>query len=197
MTAVLRALAAAMLLAMIQAPPAPADEAQEQAAVALAQTLAGDAHAAMTATGLDAAARFEMTKQAVSAAFAFDVWEKFLVGDRNLDEAQRGEFRALLPGFLSRLYADQLGKGMGAAPVIEGARTVRSDVMVAARIPRAAAKPLPVEYRVRDFEERGPLVIDIMVGGVSFLVLKRDEFRGILDRKGPEGLLAYIRAHAT
>lgn len=197
MPAIVRSLAAALLIAIAQALPAHADGVPEQAAIALTRTLAGDAHAAMTAEGLDATARFERVKQAVSAAFAFDVWERFLVGDRNLADAQRDEFRALLPGFLSRLYADQLGKGMEAAPVIEGARTVRSDVMVSARIPRTASQPLPVEYRVRDFEGRGPLVIDIMVGGVSFLVLKREEFRGILDSKGPEGLLAFIREHAA
>jgi ABC-type transporter MlaC component len=197
MTAVLRLLAAALLIAIVPAPPVQADAAREQAAIALARTLAGDAHAAMTVAGIDEKDRLERVRQAVAAAFAFDVWERYLIGDRNLADAQRAEFRALLPGFLSRLYADQLGKGMDAAPVIEGARTVRSDVMVAARIPRTAAQPLPVEYRVRDFEGRGSLVIDIMVGGVSFLVLKRDEFRGILDRKGPEGLLAFMRAHAA
>jgi ABC-type transporter MlaC component len=193
----LRSLVAALLAVLALAGPAAAGEAEEAAARAVAGRLAGDAHAAMTEPGLDDAARFARVRQAVSDAFAFDVWEKFLVGDRDLTEAQRAEFRDLLPGFLTRLYADQFGRGLEAAPAIGGTRVVRSDVMVSAEIPRQAAKPLPVDYRVRSFEGRGPLVIDIMVGGVSFLVLKRDEFKGILDSKGAEGLLAFMRAHAS
>jgi ABC-type transporter MlaC component len=68
--------------------------------------------------------------------------------------------------------------------------------MVAAAIPRADGKSLPVEYRVRDFGERGPLVIDIMVGGISFLVLKRDEFKAMIEARGIGGLLAFMHENA-
>ena len=84
-------------------------------------------------------------------------------------------------------------RGLGERPQINGTRKVRRDVMVSAAIPRANGDPLPVEYRVRDFAERGPLVIDVMVGGISFLVLKRDEFGGLLDKGGAERLLAFMR----
>jgi ABC-type transporter MlaC component len=150
----------------------------------------------MSAAGLDDSARFAQLKQTISAAFAFDIWERFMVGDRDLTQAQLDEFRGLLPGFLARLYADQFGKGLEAAPQISGSRSVRSDVMVAAAIPRAGGKSLPVEYRVRDFGDRGPLVIDIMVGGISFLVLKRDEFKAMIQARGIDGLLAFMHENA-
>jgi len=197
MAKILRSLAAALVVGLALTAPAAADEAQEQAAIAVATRLVTDAHKAMSAPTLSAPERFDHVREAVSAAFAFDVWERFLVGDRGLADDQREAFRALLPGFLTRLYADQFGKGLESAPEIEGARTVRSDVLVAASIPRRDGTPLPVEYRLREFEGRGPLVIDIMVGAVSFLVLKRDEFKGILDREGPEALLAFMRAHSA
>ena len=60
----------------------------------------------------------------------------------------------------------------------------------------ANGKTLPVEYRVREFADRGPLVIDIMVGGISFLVLKRDEFKALIDSRGTDGLLAFMRENA-
>ena len=197
MTHLTRLIAASLLAILMAAAPARADGAAEQAARAVTETLVQGAHGAMTATDLDQAARFARLTGGVARAFAFDIWERFLVGDRGLSPAQLDEFRSLLPGFLARLYADRFGKGLDAEPEVSGTRSVRRDVMVAAAIPRANGKSLPVEYRVREFAGRGPLVIDIMVGGISFLVLKRDEFKGLIDSRGIDGLLAYMREKAT
>ena len=191
-----RFIAASLLAILMAAAPARAGEAAEQAARAVTETLVHDAHAAMAAADLDETTRFARLTGVVARAFAFDIWERFLVGDRGLSPAQLDEFRGLLPGFLARLYADRFGKGLEAAPEISGTRSVRRDVMVAAAIPRANGKSLPVEYRVRAFADRGPLVIDIMVGGISFLVLKRDEFKALIDSRGIDGLLAYMRENA-
>ena len=188
--------AACLLAALIVAGPAVSGEADEQAAFAVTETLVRDSHAAMAADNLDEAARNTRLKQVVAAAFAFDIWERFLVGDRGLTPAQLDEFRGLLPGFLAQLYATQFGKGLEAEPKISGTRAVRNDVMVSAAIPRANGKPLPVEYRVRGFGERGSLVIDVMVGGISFLVLKRDEFKALIDSRGADSLLAFMRENA-
>ena len=192
-----RFIAASLLAILMAAAPARAGEAAEQAARAVTETLVHDAHAAMAAADLDETTRFARLTGVVARAFAFDIWERFLVGDRGLTPAQLDEFRSLLPGFLARLYADRFGKGLDAEPEVSGTRSVRRDVMVAAAIPRANGKSLPVEYRVREFAGRGPLVIDIMVGGISFLVLKRDEFKGLIDSRGIDGLLAYMREKAT
>jgi len=189
-------LATSLLAIVMAAAPARAGEAEEQAARAVTETLVRDAHGAMAATDLDRSARFARLTEVVAGAFAFDIWERFLVGDRGLAPAQLDEFRGLLPGFLARLYADRFGKGLEAEPEISGTRSVRRDVMVAAAIPRANGKSLPVEYRVRAFADRGPLVIDIMVGGISFLVLKRDEFKALIDSRGVDGLLGYMRENA-
>jgi ABC-type transporter MlaC component len=197
MTGTIRLIAASLFAALISAAPAAAGEAEEQAALAVTRTLVSEAHAAMTASGLDASARFARLKQVISDSFAFDIWERFLVGDRDLTPAQLNEFRGLLPGFLARLYANQFGKGLEAAPTISGARAVRDDTMVAAAIPRANGKALPVDYRVRAFGERGPLVIDVMVAGISFLVLKRDEFKALIDSRGIDGLLDFMHENAT
>ena len=191
-----RFIAASMLAILMAAAPARAGEAAEQAARAVAETLLQGSYDAMTAADLDGPARFARLTEVVASAFAFDIWERFMVGDRGLTPAQLDEFRGLLPGFLARLYSDRFGNGLEAAPRVSGTRSVRRDVMVAAAIPRANGKTLPVKYRVREFADRGPLVIDIMVGGISFLVLKRDEFKGLIDDRGIDGLLAFMREHA-
>lgn len=182
---------AGLLAALLAWSPAHADQAAEgaaeDAALALVTTLVDESHAAMEANDTEA------LKEAISRGFAFEVWERFLLGEADLASGRRQTFRRLLPGFLASLYAERFGKGLEGVPEVAGARPIRRDVLVMARIPRADAAPLPVEYRVREFEEHGPRVIDIMVGGVSFLVLKRDEFGAILERGGPEALLDHMR----
>ena len=73
---------------------------------------------------------------------------------------------------------------------------MRGDVLVSARIPRDEERNLPVKWRIRAFEERGHRVIDVMVGGVSFLVLKREEFGAILETGGADALLAHMRENS-
>ncbi|MEM7240091.1 MAG: ABC transporter substrate-binding protein [Pseudomonadota bacterium] len=188
---------AAMLgLALCLATPVQATE--EDASLEIAGALVENAHGALTFDGTEQE-RDELLLIALENAFAFDIWERFLVSKDKKEafsEEQLEEFRALLPGFLANLYANQFGKGLEAKPEIKGARTVRKDVLVSANIPRANGKNLPVDWRVREFEERGHLVIDVMVGGTSFLRLKRDEFNGLLDAEGPDGLLDFMRENA-
>lgn len=184
-------LIAAVLVACGLAGPAHADA--EARALATAGQLVEEAHGALADPALDEATRAERLRSAVSAAFAFDIWERFLLGDAGdaLTGDQRAEVRARLPGFLAHLYANQFGKGLEQKPEIREARPARSDTLVRASIPRASGKPLPVDWRVRDFGGEAR-VIDVMVGGISFLVLKREEFAAILAEKGADGLLAFM-----
>lgn len=184
-----------LALAISAAGPVLADEKDD--AIATASTLVDEAHGALTAT-VPEPQRNGMLREAISGSFAFDVWERFLVDPKKdgFSDAQVIEFRELLPGFLANLYANQFGKGLEAKPEIDEARKARKDILVRAAIPRANGKTLPVDWRIRDFGDRGFLVIDVMVGGTSFLILKRDEFRGILDTDGPAGLLAFMKQNA-
>lgn len=182
-----------LVLAMLCWSPLRAAGTDREAAIAVARSLLMETHGAMADQRLGEAERFARVKQAVAAAFAFDLWERFLIGDRELTDAERETFRERLPGFLAQLYVDQFVKGLAGEPEILGAREVRRDVLVEARMPRAGVAPLPVDYRLREIEGRGPLVIDVMVGGVSFLLLKRDEFRALIEKEGVAGLLNFMR----
>lgn len=201
LSAVTRALRVAALSALVPllasalSGPSLARADDGAAATATAQTLVDGAHDALTGGGAAADAKL---RAAIEEAFAFDIWERFLLGDRAemLNAEQTAEFRALLPGFLADLYKNQFGKGLDARPEIREAKPARKDVMVRAAIPRTGKSPLPVDWRVRDFGSRGFLVIDVMVGGVSFLVLKREEFAAILDKGGADALLAYMEQNS-
>ncbi|MEM9045397.1 MAG: ABC transporter substrate-binding protein [Pseudomonadota bacterium] len=171
--------------------------AEEEASLARANQLVDETYAAMTAETTEAE-RNDALRAALETGFAFDFWEKFLIRKHkeSFSEEQLAEFRALLPGFLAKLYSDQFGNGLEAKPEIKETRKARKDILVRAAIPRANGKTLPVDWRVHDFDDRGHLVVDFMVGGTSFLILKRDEFSGLLDREGPDGLLAFMQANA-
>ena len=104
--------------------------------------------------------------------------------------------RALLPGFLAYLYHNQFDKGLDTPPTLGQAKPARNDVLVSATFKRANGRDLPVDWRLREFPNQGPRVIDVMVGGTSFLLLKRDEFAAIIDKSGAEGLLDYMQQHS-
>ena len=201
MTLLLPRLLAPLAVALaLAAPPAPAAEgdADPAAATATAEALVDGAHGALAEAGLAEEARNARLRAAVADAFAFDIWERFLLGDRAaaFSEAEQTAFRERLPGFLAHLYRSQFGKGLEAKPRILDTRPARRDVLVRAEIPRANGKPLPVDWRIRDMGERGHLVIDVMVGGISFLVLKREEFAAILEERGVEGLLDFMEENS-
>jgi len=162
-------------------------------AIEVTRGLLDDAHQAMSGDDNPAALR-----RAISSAFDFDLWERYLIGDRAaaFTPAQRDEFRGLLPGFMAYLYRRQFDRGLTGAPSVGSARNVRRDVMVRSRFRRANGGDLPVEWRLRETPGRGARVIDMMVGGTSFLMLKREEFHTIIDRDGAEGMLRYMRENS-
>lgn len=186
-----RFLACLILALGLGAEPSFAGEKQARAKQAV-QALVIDAHSALSGNRNDAALR-----RAVSNAFAFEIWERYLIKDHaaRFTPSQRSEVRALLPGFLSHLYHQQFGKGLDRAPVLAGTRKVRRDIMVSSSFPRANGGNLPVEWRVREVSKQAK-VIDVMVGGTSFLLLKKEEFGAIIGRSGADGLIIYMRENA-
>lgn len=180
------------LLVLSLAAPAMAGE-KEDSALRATGTLLTSAHDALNRP--DSA---EALRNVISDAFAFDVWERFLIEghDDEFTPEQRAEFRALLPGFLAHLYREQFDRGLSGAPTLGDARKVRRDVMVSSQFERANGADLPVEWRLREFPDRGSQVIDVMVAGTSFLLLKRDEFNAILKKGGAPALLDYMRQNA-
>lgn len=189
---VLRFSCLAFVLALAAPPHAHSEESMTRA-VLTTRTLLNDAHRAM-AGGQNVPA----LHSAINRAFAFDLWERFLIQDLEhaFDKKQRSEFRRLLPGFMVNLYITQFDRGLHAQPSVGQVRKVRRDYMVSTRFKRADGRDLPVEWRLREIPGQGALVIDMMVGGTSFLLLKREEFRAIVTKSDAEGLIAFMRRNA-
>jgi ABC-type transporter MlaC component len=165
-----------------------------QRAVIVTQTMLETAHGALS-TGQNG----PVLRRAIADSFALDIWARFLVRDRReqFDNVQQQRFQALLPGFLAHLYASQFERGLSVPPQIGGSREVRrGDIMVSSEFPRPSGQALPVDWRVRDFPDQGARIIDIMVGGSSFLILKQEEFIAIVDSGGPDALLSHMERHS-
>lgn len=186
--AVLSAWALAAGLASGAPPEAFESRARERVAA-----LVEAAHEARTDPGLGAVERAERMRAAVASAFALDLWLRAVLGERAeaLTPAERAEIEALLPAYLAALYLDSFGAG-AAPPVVGEVEPARRDVLVAARLPRASAEDLELLYRVREVAGEAR-VLDVLVGGVSFALLKRDQFRSILEAEGPARLIEVMR----
>lgn len=179
---------AALLLTI--APRASAGDTQERALSTVSDML-GNAHSAMNQRGPEA------LPSAISPFFAFDFWGQFLIKPRAtaFTPDQQQTFRSLLPGFMAHLYHVQFQRGLDDPPTVNGVRRVRRDMMVTSQFTRTNGRLLPVEWRMRQVEN-DLRIIDIMIGGTSFMLLKRDEFTSIVDNGGPDALLDYLRRNS-
>lgn len=135
---------------------------------------------------------------AITPYFAFDLWGRFLLQPREkaFSAEQRRVFRDLLPGFMAQLYHVQFHDGLNSPPEVGEARKVRRDIMVGTVFEKKNGRRLPVDWRLRRTKKRNVQVIDIMVGGTSFMLQKRDEFTAMIDRGGPDTLLNYMRQNS-
>lgn len=193
MTKLIRLAAALVASLAIGAAATGGAQAQDKVenARAVTQQLLTNANVALS--GSDNAA----LRSAIQSAFDFEVWERFLTEPRadRFTPEQRAQFRQLLPGYLAHLYHEQFDRGLATPPSVGEAKPARNDVLVSATFQRQGGRDLPVDWRLRE-TPRGPQIIDVMVGGTSFLLLKRDEFTSIIDKGGVDALLSYMQQNS-
>jgi phospholipid transport system substrate-binding protein len=117
-------------------------------------------------------------------------------------EAFVGLFRSyLLKSFSTRLrrYA---GTDLSAArrrfAVLATETIGKTDVIVRSRVAPPSGPPLEVDWRLRQRDGR-PVIIDLVVEGVSLLITQRSEFGTVLERVGVDGLIRelQVRIDAT
>ena len=131
---------------------------------------------------------------AIMPYFDFDWWTEFLIKSRRkqFTQDQFRQVRQMMPGYIAHLYHQRFSDGLDRQPSVQGSRPVSRSVLVETRFYRSSGK-LEVKWRVRDRRRRAQ-VYDIMVGGISFVLMTRDEFVAIIDRSGPQGLISYLES---
>jgi phospholipid transport system substrate-binding protein len=123
---------------------------------------------------------------------------------RQANARQRTEYlrlfrRYMLQTFIQRLrqYAGtELGNAGARFQIIASRPVGERDVLVQSRVAPPTSQPLRVDWRLRE-RPGEPVIIDLIVEGISLLVTQRSEFAAVLERSGVDGLLAELRARVA
>jgi phospholipid transport system substrate-binding protein len=155
--------------------------------------------------GLDEAER-ERLLPLIEAQTDLDLLARLALGRhwRVATPAQLEEYRTLYRPFLLQTLAGRLqhvGNTAVGSPAerfqILASRPVgQGDVLVQTRVLPADRPPLRVDWRLRE-RPAEPVIIDLIVEGISLLVTQRSEFAAVLERAGMDGLLNELRTRVA
>lgn len=163
-------------------------------AIAFARGLTADATAALTSSK-PAAEQLAAFEAVLAEGLALDVIGKFMIGDirKSMSAEQIARYDAAFPPYLTRLYADQFAEIVGRPlEVIDAKALGARDVVVRTRFNRKEGAPINVDWRVRKLKTGEHRAIDIIVSGVSIMLVKREEFSAFIAQNSVDALIARI-----
>lgn len=123
---------------------------------------------------------------------------------RQANPRQRTAYLRLFRRYMVQTFVQRLRQYVGNDPGEPGAafqvvasRPVGSrDILVQSRLLPPNSQPLRVDWRLRERPD-GPVIIDLIIEGISLLVTQRSEFAAVLERNGVDGLLTELHARVT
>lgn len=198
--ALIAASAATPVLA--QDPEQPAAETEESAvdgAIAFAKTLTGGATTALTSDKSEAEKLADF-QTVLADGMALDVIGKFMIGDakKTMTDEQLARYDAAFPDYLTKLYAEQFKDIVGKPlEVLEAKELGARDVIVRTKFDREEGSPIMVDWRVRKLKSGERKAIDIIVQGVSIMLVKREEFSSFIATNGVDALLDRLEEEAS
>lgn len=199
----------AALLAASAVTPALAQETQPAAevevsavdgAVAFAKSLTANATSVLTDESKSEAEKLENFRQVLADGMALDIIGKFMVGDtrKNMSEEQITRYDAIFPQYITKLYAEQFQEIVGKPlEVVEAKELGARDVIVRTKFDRKEGSPIMVDWRVRKLRSGDRKAIDIIVSGVSIMLVKREEFSSFVSTNGVDALLDRLESEAS
>jgi len=112
---------------------------------------------------------------------------------KKFSDEQKLEFEEQFKVYLSRSYGSRLIRYANEKVVFKDARKEkRGDVTIMTAIVGGAADGIEMNYRVRGKEGEWR-VIDVVIEGISLVSNFRSQFKDIVNKNGPEGLIAKLR----
>ena len=203
-----RILAALIAAASVAAPvhaqetePAETTEgARIDAAIEFAKALTADATTALTDETATEDQRLENFRVVLSDGLALTTIGKFMLGDtRNaMSEEQTARYEAIFPKYITKLYAEQFDEIVGKPlEVIDAKEFGARDVIVRTQFERKDEAPIMVDWRVRQLRSGEHKAIDIIVSGVSIMLVKREEFSSFIAANGVDALLERLEQDGT
>lgn len=161
-------------------------------AIDFAKALTADATVALTDENADAATRLSNFQVVLAEGLALDTIGKFMLGESRkvMTDEQTARYEAVFPDYITRLYAEQFDEIVGKPLEVKDAREIgRRDVIVRTEFARKDDSPIAVDWRVRELKSGERKAIDIIVKGVSIMLVKREEFSSFIAANGVDGLL--------
>jgi len=168
-------------------------------AVAFAKALTADATAALTSDRPEAEQLAEF-QGVLGEGLALDVIGKFMIGDirKSMSPEQLARYDAAFPPYLTRLYAEQFADIVGRPLTVIDAKALGAkDVIVRTQFTRSDGPPINVDWRIRKLRSGDLKAIDIIVGGVSIMLVKREEFSAFIAKNSVDALIARIEKEAA
>ncbi len=154
---------------------------------------------------LDERQRLDQLTQLLTSKTDVPLLSRLVLGRhwQQLTEAQRAGYEELFNAVVMRNLARRLDQYANGAtgPLDQHFRILGTqpaggdDVLVRTNVVTQTGEPLDVDWRLRVRNDE-PVVIDLIIAGVSLLVAQRSEFAAVIDRSSMDGLLAELRARA-
>jgi phospholipid transport system substrate-binding protein len=138
--------------------------------------------------------RLELEKIA-HARFDFRTMARLVLARdwKRLDETKRDEFVDQFTTYLANDYGSRLERyEQEEVEVMAEVPKPRGDVEVRTKIVGGQNNGAIVDYRMRKGKD-GWRIIDVVIEGISLVANFRDQFREVIARSGPEGLLQKLK----
>ena len=193
------AMAAALAAALFAVAVAAEDRPGLDEARAFVEKIADDAVRTWAMDHAGEEARLQAMNSLVHETFAIDFITRAVVGRywRKLGPAEQEEFRTLFPRFVVRIYLPHIAKYSRDHLRIDGARARgKRDVVVRSKVRGAESSEwIETDWRIRTID--GELrVLDIVVAGVSLILVQRQEFEAVIRKDGFASLVEQLRERA-
>jgi phospholipid transport system substrate-binding protein len=190
------AAAAALLLAAAWSPAAPAG-AQDGTAEAFIERLGRQTVGTLAEKSAPAPERVARLKGVLNQAADLPYIARVIMGRywRQATEAQQAEYLRLFDALVLQTMAERIDSYAGQTFEVTGSRKADdTDTVVSTNILTPSGGPTyRVDWRVRQGEDGGFKLIDIVAEGVSLVLTQRSEVNDIVGRSGIDGLLAEMR----
>ncbi|MFN0025373.1 MAG: phospholipid-binding protein MlaC [Parvularculaceae bacterium] len=189
----LLAAGAPVALAQAASSGATAPSANIDAAIAFARDLTAKATTALTSKKSDAEQLSDFQK-VLGEGLALDVIGKFMLGEHRkaMTAEQVARYDSAFPPYLTKLYAGQFAEIVGRPLEVVDAKALGRDVIVRTQFNRKDGAPINVDWRVRTLKSGERKAVDIIVSGVSIMLVKREEFSAFIAQNNADALIARI-----
>ena len=115
-----------------------------------------------------------------------------------MSDDQKARYETVFPEYITKLYAEQFDEIVGKPLEVLDAKAIGArDVIVRTQFERKDDKPITVDWRIRKLRSGEHKAIDIIVSGVSIMLVKREEFSAFIATNGVDALIDRLEAEAT